>query len=191
MPIADFICEKCELRFEHFYHREVPESLPCEDDGCDGTAPRIFSMPGEWQPRAAQSVDPTVIARGPNGEIRFLGRADAPIPEGFMRVELRNMAEKDAFEREVNRTEYARHQRMTEGRQMAFGEIQRRNRAELRTRMESMSTFGRDLARLAMDRTNNKPVGRFDAGFHIDSSHNNASNREGERSERTGWRTRK
>src|SRR6185312_3503440 len=140
---------------------------------------------------AAQQADPTVIARGPNGEIRFLPRTDAPIPEGFMRQELRTLAEKDAFEREVNANERARHESYMENRDRAASMVQERNRSELRARMQHMSQFGKDFARTAIDQNNNRVRGRFDAGFHIESSHYNASNRDGEVSERTNWKRRK
>src|SRR4051812_19311335 len=99
MPMADYQCEACGFRFEHFFHRP-PDTLVCEaEDPCPGTAERMASVPGEWQPRSAQAFEPVVVHRDRHGNVRFPGSANAKVPEGFMKVELRTSREVHAFER--------------------------------------------------------------------------------------------
>lgn len=141
--------------------------------------------------RNAQGFDPVVVHRGPNGEIRYPGRADAAVPEGYQKVELRTGSEVHAFEREVNAKECSRYERYQEGREAAFADIQGRNRSDLRASMRNMSEFGRDFARAAIEQNNQKTLGSFDPGFHLEAFHYDASNRAGECSERTDWKRRK
>ncbi len=135
----------------------------------------------------AQASEATVIHRSASGELRFPGRADAPVPAGFEKVELRTVRERDRFEREQNQTENRKHSDFMELRERSYAEVERRNRSDLRSEMARMSNLGRDFARLAMERSNQKPQPRFDAGFHLDVNHQDARNR-GEVSERTGWK---
>lgn len=147
-----------------------------------------------WAPareEKAQATEPTVVHRNAAGEIRFPGRADAPVSPGFEKVELRNQRERDRFERERNAHENAKEAIYRENRERVYSEVERQNRSDLRARMATMSNLGRDFARLAMERSNHKPRPRFDAGFHLEANHLDASNRAGECSERTGWRRKK
>ena len=57
--------------------------------------------------------------------------------------------------------------------------------------MEGMSNYGRDFAREAIDRGNNKRLQTREVGFHLDVFSNDSSNREVHRDERTQWRGRK
>lgn len=183
------ICKHCGeklLRSEFFLVRTnaTVEVKCCK---CKGIADTWTEAPQE----RAQATAPTVIHRNAQGEIRFPGRADAPLPAGFEKVELRTLKERDRFEREQNSRENRKQAEYRENRERMYSQVERQNRSDLRSRMASMSNLGRDFARLAMERSNNKPRPRFDAGFFIESSHLNASNRGGECSERTGWKRRK
>jgi phage FluMu protein Com len=139
----------------------------------------------------AQPTEPTVVHLNAAGEVRFPGRSDAPLPPGFEKVELRTIRERDRFERSINARENGKYAIYMENRERVYAEVERQNRSDLRARMTNMSNLGRDFARVAMERSNNKPRPRFDAGFMIEANHMNASNRGGECSERTGWRRKK
>jgi hypothetical protein len=108
-----------------------------------------------------------------------------------MRVELRTSAEVHAFEREMNRKESGRYQESQENRERARSVRENRDRAELRSRMASMSPLGRDFARQAIERNNQRSTNSYDPGFHLDAFNNDSSNRDAHRSERTGWKPRK
>lgn len=49
----------------------------------------------------AQRFDPVVIHRAEDGTIRYPGHANAPVPEGFQKVELTDYSQIRAFERSI------------------------------------------------------------------------------------------
>jgi len=74
------------------------EFAPCEE----------CTQPVAWHPSyyynsPAQRFDPVVIHRDAAGNVRFPGNTNAPVPEGFQKVELRDMTEIRKFEGEMNR----------------------------------------------------------------------------------------
>ena len=132
----------------------------------------------------------TVVYRSPQGDYSFPGASGGAPPPGFEKLELRTLPEKDRFEREQNQRENQKHAEFMELRERQYSQVERQNRSDLFARMSSMSNLGRDFARMAMERNNQKARPRFDAGFHLSVNHDDARNR-GESSERTGWRKRK
>lgn len=141
--------------------------------------------------RFAQGFDPPVIARDAAGNIRYLMNSQAPIPEGYQRVELKTIHDVRRFEREVNDRERAAADRHLSAREKQFSEKQAINRRELRTAMDGMSNYGRDFAREAIERGNNRRPQTREVGFHLDVFSNDSSNREVHRDERTQWKGRK
>lgn len=144
--------------------------------------------------RNAQAFDPVLIFEDAHGNVRFPGRNDAPTPDGFKAVELRDIRQVREFERRMNAREHARHEVSTEGERAAFSEAQQRNRAELRAAMRHMTPAGRALAQAAMDegdRQDSQPRARFDPGFHVEVFSQDSSNRDAYRDERTDWKSRR
>jgi hypothetical protein len=175
-------CGETLLRSEYFVVRTV-EAAEVRCCKCKGTAMVWTEEPRSW----AAQTEATVVHRNAQGELRFPAQADAPVPPGFEKVELRTVGERDRFERQQNHRENQTHAEFLENRERTYSEVEKQNRSDLRARMQSMSNLGRDFARLAMEKSNQKPRWRFDAGFHIETNHQDASSR-GERSERTGWK---
>ncbi len=101
MPMYNFVCGGCGDTTEHlFKHSEIPDGIPCET--CkEGVA---HYAPGFWysHPTNAQRFSPVVIHRDSLGNIRFPGNSNAPVPEGFQKVELATIQQVRALEREVN-----------------------------------------------------------------------------------------
>jgi hypothetical protein len=130
------------------------------------------------------TVDPVVVFRGPDGQIRFPGDANGTsahvyATQGFERIEIRGAAEMRRFEKAMNATEYSRAARRLEHKQSQREERQRILRGELRQRMQSMSTAGRAIARAVMDRNDNRPRERVaDANFHSEVYSFDRSNRD-------------
>lgn len=120
--------------------------------------------------RWASPFDPVVIHKDASGNVRYPGRADAPAPKGFERVELRTVAEVRDFERSVGRREAARHDAAQVREELAFAQQVKHNRADLFQAMARMSNHGRDFARIAIEQ-NNRRGGRkpFDAGFRVEA----------------------
>ena len=150
-----------------------------------------FCPHGSTLGRFAQGFDPVVIHRDAAGNIRYPASIHAPVPEGYQRVELRTVHEVRKFEAEVNQRERAASDQHLSVREKQFSEKQAANRRELRTAMEGMSNYGRDFAREAIERGNNKRPQTREVGFHLDVFSNDSSNREVHRDERTQWKGRK
>lgn len=135
-------------------------------------------------PSGRPTVDPIVVFRAPDGSFRYPGDANGAgaaryAREGYTRIELRGAAEVRRFERAVNRHEFSRAMRVAENRQKLRESRERDNRSELRQRMQSMSRFGRDVARTAMQRNDQRPrESAKDPGFHSDVYSNDRSSRE-------------
>lgn len=192
MPIADYVCAACETHIEHFFHHPLHQ-LPCEAEGCSGIMVRTFepSITLKRRRTLAQAFSPVVIHRDVNGNIRFPGHPDAPIPDGFQKVELRTVREVRALEREMNVRERARFEEAQYREEQAFSAEQRERRAELRQMMRHMTPAGRALAEEAMRQNDERPRKSYDPNFHVEAFSQDSSNREAYRDERTGWRGRK
>ncbi len=119
---------------------------------CGGDPARHVPADG----RFAQGFDPVVIHRDAAGNIRYPANGSAPVPEGYQRVELRTIHEVRKFEAEVNQREHAASDQHLSAREKQFSEKQAANRRELRTAMDGMSNYGRDFAREAIERGNNR-----------------------------------
>lgn len=150
-----------------------------------------FCPHGSVSRRWASSFDPVVIHRGKNGSVRFPARGDARVPEGYAKVELRTIQEIRRFEREINQQERAIHDDHQAREEHALTPDRSARRAEVRDAMRRMTPLGRDFARLAMKRNDERPRGNFDAGFHIEVFEQDSSNREPHCDQRTDWKERK
>src|SRR5260370_13623012 len=116
----------------------------------------------------AQRFRPVVIHRDASGHIRFPAHSNAPVPRGFRRVELRTVAQVRRFEREVNRIERDKADRLRSGEERYFGEVRSRLRSELRQAMQHMSAAGRDFARFAMEQNDARRKPSIDPRFFVE-----------------------
>ena len=169
------ICEKCgtELRIGDWPY--------CDAPGGHSSVRGTF----------AAGFDPVVIHRDAQGNIRYPAHVNAPVPEGYQRVELRTTHEVRRFESEVNQRERAKADISLSQRESAFSVAQGQRRRDLRSDMAHMSALGKDFAQVAMDRSNNRRAVPRDVGFHIDVFSNNSSNREVHRDAKTDWKGKK
>lgn len=101
MPLFDYECEKGHLT-EH-YLPKYADTTECGEDGCKEVA---SYKPSFWYSSAfrpqAQGFSPVVIHRDADGNVRFPGHANAPVPEGFQKVELATLQDVRKFEAEIN-----------------------------------------------------------------------------------------
>ncbi len=125
----------------------------------------------------ALTFDPIVFHESPDGQLRFPGRADAPVPEGFERKEVRTFREYEAFRRKVNHVENNKIEQANDAEHAYLHFIESVNRPDLRMAMQSMPPQWRAFARLAIERGNARPR-THDAGFYVDAMEYDASNRE-------------
>ena len=125
------------------------------------------------------------------GNFRFPGVADAKCPEGFERRELKTIREVENFERQVNAKLKSESQQHRENEERAFAGVKSQSRSELRQAMQRMSSQGRAFAEAAIRINNARKSKSTDCGFHLDILHNDSSNRQEYRDERTGWKERR
>lgn len=165
-------------------------------------------LPGAWPfcespgghgsvlPNYAQRFDPIVVHLSGDGQYRFPASVDAPVPDGYRKVEIRTIQEADRVCREVNHREdetlRSVQQQSDAGRQAT----RTRNQAFMNNMRSRLSPQGRQFLDQAREyqvmkdkeRENSKPRS---TNFHIDVFAHDSSNREQHRDERTGWRGRK
>lgn len=197
MPTAIYTCDHCGAVFDR-WNSFPPQKLRCIllPEGCPGWAVRPlydFELPRVRRGRSkdAQPFDPVVVHRDAQGNYRFPGSPDAPVPTGFQRIELRTTEEVRRLERDVNRHESGRHEQAAAREEGFYAGLKSRQRAELRAAMARMSPTGRAFAEEAMRASDDRPRGRFDAEFHVEAFSQDSSNREPQRDASTGWRPRK
>ncbi len=146
---------------------------------------------GSTRPSYAQSITPVVVHQAADGTYRLPGAADAAVPDGFKKVELRTISEIQRFERNMN-TQLRVEAEQIQGRRYGISEETRRERhSALRQDMARMSRYGREFARAAIERANRGERRNTDPGFHVEVLHQDQSNREAHRDERTNWRPRR
>lgn len=99
MPMFDYECPQGH-KTEHYLSRYT-ETTVCGEDECKEVA---FYRPSFWYTgvQTAQRFSPVVIHRDLEGNVRFPGNANAPVPNGFQKVELSTVAQVRQFEKEVS-----------------------------------------------------------------------------------------
>lgn len=181
MPLIDVRCREdaCQATWEHMRPlADYPAVPPCPTCGSSNT--EQYHPP----PRTRWSIDPIVIYRAPDGTFRYPGEANGQSAaaydrQGFTRVEMRTAADVRRVEAEVERHEMATAARRSEYRQFMREQRESANRSELRHRMRSMSRFGRDVARRAMEQGDARPRrATAPRGFFVEVMSQNRSNRD-------------
>lgn len=173
---------RCTADVSHLHELNRPLAMwpampPCPD--CGAATEHDLNVG-----QRSSGVDPVVVFKGPDGQIRFPGDANglaasSYAKQGFERIEIRGAAEMRRFEKGMNAVEYSRAARRLEHKQRQREERERVLRGELRMRMQSMSAAGRAIARAVMDRNDNRPRERVqDANFHSEVYSFNRSNRD-------------
>lgn len=119
----------------------------------------------------AQRFDPVVVFRKPDGSFSFPGRADAPVPHGCERIELKTTREVRGFERSQAGRDYAAWERSRERDARFFDPLKSNSRADLRAKMQNFSPLGRAFAQIAIERNNQRrdKRARYESGFHVEA----------------------
>jgi putative FmdB family regulatory protein len=108
MPLYDFTCDQCGSVAEYlFKYSELPPKMKCNECelGVASYTPTFWDCSPIQTTRRiqnAQRFSPVIIHRDANGNIRFPGNTNAPVPEGFQKVELSTIQQVRALEKEVN-----------------------------------------------------------------------------------------
>lgn len=168
MALIDTRCTVCEAITEDVVRPAAmwPATPPCQ---CGGQTEQIH-LP----PRTRWTPDPVVVYQNPaDGSFRFppdtTSKSTAMYDKlGYTRVELRGSQDVRRFEKHMNAHERRQMERRNEREQEQRERGEKERRGELHQRMQSMSRFGRDLARAAMAQTDNRPRKYAgDAGFRV------------------------
>lgn len=204
MPLFDFECPKGHLT-EH-YLSAFAETTPCSD-----TCPEVAEYrPSFWyssRVQLAQRFSPVVIHRDVDGNVRYPGHANAPVPEGFQKVELATIHDVRKFEAEINKQDSAKSEKFRAARASFLdGQLEANRRAvdeiiaggkwegtdEQGRIIERRGISPRGLKILEQLREASKQKqaqGRSSSNpaFFVEAFTQNASNREHHRDEATGW----
>lgn len=192
MPMYDYQCEKCGAVQEQFRRpSEVDDVVQCSTVTNDIPCPGLMTYKASFwynsETRHAQGFTPVIIHRSSSGDIRFPASADAPVPEGFSKVELTNIGQIRKLEKQINQEQDDLSRRHAQGRDNAIDAQRAYNREVFARQLSSMSPAGRkfyDAMKAMADKVRSK---RGDSNFHLEAFSQNASNREAYRDERTGW----
>lgn len=177
MALIDVRCSSDHISEVYRAISDWPNTPVCPE--CGGATEQIH-LPKSvtWNP------DPVIVFQAKDGSFRFPGdnngrSAKTYERQGLTRIEIKGAAEMRRFEGVMNKHEYSRAQRRVEHQQQQREARFTQTRGELRRRMQSMSEFGRDLARTVMRRNDDKPRERVpDSGFHSEVYNLNRSNRD-------------
>lgn len=190
MPAYDFRCPEGHVT-EHFMKASEFEAAGQKTECAHVSEEGVFcTLEGEYSPsfwynsatHFAQRFSPVVIHRGIDGKLRFPAHADAPVPEGFQRVELSQLSEIRALEREVNARDRETDQKFQSARgQFLDGQLAE-NRRVMAAKVAGFSQKGRffyDAMRKASEAKRLAGRGSSKPEFYIEAFSQNASNREG------------
>ena len=120
----------------------------------------------------------SVYYRGPDGKLFIPGLNDSRlVPKGYERVEIKNFRDRDRFYREANLSDNIEHEQNAESEEIVFGEMRRQERSDLFNEMRGMSESGREFARRAIERTNQKQGQRYESRGYLDAWENDRSSR--------------
>lgn len=185
MPAYDFKCPEGHVT-EHFMSYatllEVGGKVMCSENDCtlEGEYSASFWYSSE-APRPAQRFSPVVIHRGIDGKLRFPAHANAPVPDGFQRVELTQLSEIRALEREVNAADRIKDQKFQNARNFFLDGQLKENRRCVADQVKNFSARGKwfyDAIRRVSE--SKRLAGRKEAKpeFFVEAFTQNSSNRE-------------
>jgi len=174
MPNYQFECEQGHS-FQKFLPLTIWDTIPpgrkltvpCETCGA--------SAYQDFLPRGTDStITPFVYYLNAAGEVRIPGSSRLPTPPGHTRCEATTLGELRHLESRCSREEQGKLSRRKEYQEAFESEEIAQNRRDLRSAMEQMSPAGREFARAAMQRNNQRRAAGYshDLGFHFGILHN-------------------
>jgi hypothetical protein len=188
MPAYDYHCEKCGVTQEYFLRPMPPNKLLCATPDCGGEADYAPSF--YYTSQTAQRFAPVVVHKDAEGNVRFPGHADAPLPPGFHRVELTDFYQIRKFEKEVNQRDKERASKFHEAKSFLLDGQLKENRRVMNELVKNFTPRGKafyDKMREVSERkqkTSGRPI---DPGFYIEAFTQDSSNRQGYRDAKNDW----
>lgn len=205
MPMFDFECPKGH-HTEQFLSAFV-ETSSCTEEGCTEVGEYRPSFWYSSRVQLAQRFSPVVIHRDASGNVRFPGHANAPIPEGFQKVELSTLHDVRKFEAEIGKQDSVKSEQFRASRaEFLDGQLKANREAVDRIvaggTWEGTDEQGRIIQRRGMSERGLKILhqlreaskqkqaqGRSNANpaFYVEAFTQDASNREHHRDQSTEW----
>jgi len=204
MPAYDFRCPEGHVveKFLSFSKMEETggkaECGHVDEDGVYCTLEGEYSpsfwycSPTETERRvqAAQRFKPVVIHRDAQGNIRYPGSADAPVPPGFEKVELTDFYHIRKFEKEVNERDRVRAQQFANSRDQFLSGQLAENRRVMDNLVKNFTPRGRkfyEKMREVSESRRLKGRATVTPEFYVEAFSKDASNREGYSDARNDW----
>ncbi len=199
--VHGFHCLRCSQWYDAY--QAYCTRLLWEDHKCGGAVSAVYEPKEVIEDRKrqpmfrlakssnAQGFEPIVYFEDANGKVVVPGASHARPRAHQVRKEARNIRELEKLEKRVNRQERDKAEQSLHNRQVGRALDETARRRVLRSQMESMDAFGRDLARAAMERTDSRPEVLHEPDVHFDILHNDQGNRDPHVDARTGWRDRR
>lgn len=125
----------------------------------------------------AQRFTPVVVFKDRFGRLSYPGNTNDPPPPGYERVEIASTTGVRQLQKQMDLNARIEHEVHAAESEQLTENWRKRRREKLKEKMQTMSAFGRDLARHAMEMTDAKPRQRFNPGSHIDAFENNRGTR--------------
>jgi hypothetical protein len=172
---------------EH-WHKTFQQGSVCGWDGCMQKAQYIPSF--YYSSHAAQCFSPVVVHKDSEGNVRFPGHADAPVPPGFQKVELTDVHQIRKFESEVNKRDRERAEKFHEAKATLLNGQLKENRRVMEELVKNFTPRGRrfyDKMREVSEAKQSSAGRPIDPGFYIEAFTQDSSNRDGYRDAKNNW----
>lgn len=185
MAQYDFYCKTCDRVEEHKASYETVDAgweCPCGS--------HMEYLPSFTRPGDAQNFSPVVIHRDALGNIRYPGSADAPVPLGYEKVELRDLHSVRKFEAEVNSRDLAQSVQFSEAQKSLREGQLKENRRVMDGLVKNFTPRGKrfyDQMREVSEKKSASGHNRPDPSFFVEAFSQNSSNREDHRDAASGW----
>lgn len=208
MPAFDYQCPEGHTT-EHFLS-SFKENITCgfwfdEKTRCGKSAKYRPSF--YYNSQSAQRFTPVVIHRDAAGNVRFPAHVNAPIPEGFQKVELTDFHQIRKFEKEINDRDQVQAKEFQNSRQKFLDGQLTENRRALNAILAGGKWDGVDKDGKPVTRQGMSPQGRKfyekmreismqkqqksrsnpNPAFYLDAFSNDSSNRESYRDQQNDW----
>lgn len=151
-----------------------------------------FCPHGSVLRQRAQHFDPIVLHQAADGSYSFPASADAPLREGYRKVEIRTIQEADKISREMNSKMDSQLRDAHAFNEALHSATLAKHRADVDRIRDRLSARARELADGARAYVDGKRrPGPGPANFHFEVFAFDGSNREAHRDERTDWKSRR
>ena len=103
--MVDLRCTKCGTEVENVFMDEDARRY----SGCCNTLMEQIWWKRPRGPAQWSDKDAVLVFKGPDGQIRYPGRHDAHMPDGYEKVYLRSLADVNRFEHDHNVVNHVMH----------------------------------------------------------------------------------